>query len=339
MTTHRADPVIITGKDLFTPHLMPASVQNKLDTLARTEDLRFSPCGRYLAIAGFGKNEIAIFEVAETEESETRPLSLTRHTRIVSDCLKQPHGIDFVDDRRLVVANRNGFGEMFELPPNPTETDTLHLSSVATFKKLGFRKKVRWPGSVISIPHGSNRATLLFCNNYKDLISRHEISLSGEMPKITDNRVAVKEELRVPDGIARCPASGTIAVSNHAHHNVVLYQGLDSMMPDARPDCTLTRVDCPHGLRFTSDGQYLLVADAAMPFVHIYERGTGWNGEKRPVAHVRIMDDTLFMTGHSNPEEGGAKGLEIDAKDRFFLLTSEFQVMAIFDLQDILSQI
>lgn len=339
MLEHGKEPTIIVARNLFDPRAMPVAIRDKLDALARTEDLRFSPDGRYLAIAGFANHEIALFEVETWDGHNERPIVLSRYTRIVSDCLKHPHGVDFITPEKLVVANRNGFGELFELPANPMANDTLHLSPITTFRKRSLAKKIKWPGSVVSIPTGENRATVLFCNNYIDLVSRHDVLLGSAKTEIVSNRVAATRKLGVPDGIALCPNSGAIAVSNHRKNTVVIYQSLEAMHPNALPDCILTRTDCPHGLRFTPDGQYLLVADAALPFVHIYARDSGWFGKKRPLAHVRIMDDRRFLAGHVNREEGGAKGLEIEAQGRFFLVTCELQPLAIFDLQEILTQL
>ncbi|WP_299351180.1 hypothetical protein [uncultured Shimia sp.] len=111
------------------------------------------------------------------------------------------------------------------------------------------------------------------------------------------------------------------------------------MTPDKDPDGYLMRLAYPHGLRFTADGRYMFVADAGLPFVHVYARGAGWEGRRPPVANIRIMSDFDYLKGRYNTQEGGPKGLEIDAQNHLLLVTSEFQPLAAFDLQAIIGQI
>src|SRR5262245_2239299 len=83
-----------------------ANVRDFLGSIGRTEDVRFSPSNTRLAIAGFLRNKIAVFDIS-LHCSPSR-ISLTGVAEISSTYLKHPHGLDFVDDEKILVANRDG---------------------------------------------------------------------------------------------------------------------------------------------------------------------------------------------------------------------------------------
>ena len=49
------------------------------------------------------------------------------------------------------------------------------------------------------------------------------------------------------------------------------------------------------------------------------------------------MSDETYLRGRKNPEEGGPKGLDIDAGMRVLATTCEEQALAFFDLRAVLS--
>ena len=65
----------------------------------------------------------------------------------------------------------------------------------------------------------------------------------------------------------------------------------------------------PHGVRFTSDGRHVLVADAGLPYVYTYAATDGdWRGTRQPLRTTRVMDDDEFLAGKYNPQEGARRG-------------------------------
>ena len=84
--------------------------------LGRTEDVKFSPSNCRLAVACFEKNQIAIFDICISGAPYERKITLTDAAEISSPYLKCPHGIDFLDEERIIVANREGDATIFELP-------------------------------------------------------------------------------------------------------------------------------------------------------------------------------------------------------------------------------
>jgi hypothetical protein len=156
---------------------------------------------------------------------------------------------------------------------------------------------------------------------------------------MTNSQVLLRKHLDLPDGVTVSPDRRWIAVSNHRTHSVLLYENSPTLDADAEPDGILRRVYYPHGLCFTADGRYLIVADAGEPYLHIYaQHADEWRGVRHPVASVRIIDEAVFQTARHNAEEGGPKGLEIDAGSNVAVIASESRPLAFFDLPAILQE-
>ena len=79
-----------------------------IERLGRTEDIKFSPSCRRFAVAGFAQNKLALFDISVANSSPEEGLTLVGAAEIFSASFDHPHGLDFIDDETLVVANRNG---------------------------------------------------------------------------------------------------------------------------------------------------------------------------------------------------------------------------------------
>jgi hypothetical protein len=131
-----------------------------------------------------------------------------------------------------------------------------------------------------------------------------------------------------------------IAISNHNTHSVLLYDRGSGLHNQSDPDGILRYVYYPHGLRFTRDGRFILVADAGAPYVHIYGRGTSdWRGVHRPLTSLRTLTNEDFLHGRANPEEGGPKGLDVDSSNSILVTTCETVPLAFFNLAEILNRL
>jgi hypothetical protein len=118
---------------------------------------------------------------------------------------------------------------------------------------------------------------------------------------------------------------------------LLLYENSPALNPEAEPDGILRGVMYPHGLRFSADGRHLFVADAGAPYLHIYAQDSDqWRGVHHPMASVRVMNDAVFEKGRYNPEEGGPKGLDLDAGSKILVVTSEFLPLAFFEVPALL---
>jgi DNA-binding beta-propeller fold protein YncE len=311
------------------PFTAPAAVVDAIAGLGRTEDLRFSPSNRRLAIAAFVTGRIAVLDV---DLSAPERITLTGGVLLTSSAFRYPHGLDFLDDDTLIVANR--FGEVVLVNPPPGEPATpLREVQSLTVEPAGEPSGFRAPASVAVVGRSDGAFEALICDNDTHSVMRVAGSCDGRRHA---NRIEpfVARWLDFPDGVAVSPDGEWVAVSNHNPHNVLLYRR--SANPDSDPEGILRGVRYPHGLRFTPDGSKLLVADAGQPFVHVFTQGRhGWGGVLEP-ASFRVMVQETFTRGHLNPQEGGPKGLDVDSAGAVLALTSEHQPLAFFALSEVM---
>ena len=91
---------------LETEYTAPPSVADVIGALGRTEDVRFSPSDRRLAVAAFHRNRIAVFDIDVTSSRRIALVALTGGVQLSSPALQWPHGVDFIDDDTLIVTSR-----------------------------------------------------------------------------------------------------------------------------------------------------------------------------------------------------------------------------------------
>lgn len=294
----------------------------------------FSPSGRRLAVAGFRANRIAIFEIAIDTVSNGNRVHLADVVEIEAPTLDEPHGLCFLDEHTLVVANRKGSVETFEVPAPSTTMTRHHVSARQKFVG-GLDHLIYTPGSVATYPLDTHTVELLVCNNYANTVTRHTLDRKGDF-EATSDALLLAHRLDIPDGISISPDGAWIAVSNHNSHSVLLYDRSRTLHPGAEPDGILRNVLCPHGVRFTRDLEHILVADAGAPYVNVYAKnGSSWKGKRDPCSLFRVMDDTVFGKGRHNPQEGGPKGIDIDPRGQVMAVTCESQPLAFFDLSNV----
>ena len=153
--------------------------------------------------------------------------------------------------------------------------------------------------------------------------------------RATGNHLLLEQGLDIPDGIAVSHDGQWIAVSSHGTRDVKMYRMSASLGPDTEPAGILQDANYPHGVRFTADDRHMLVADAGSPMLHVYERGTGWDGRRLPARSIAVLDEDIFLRGRTNDEEGGPKGLDIDRSNSVVAVTCEEQTLAFFALASI----
>ena len=79
-----------------------------LGNIGRTEDVKLSPSERRIVIAGFNTNKILLIDVEFDFSGGHKRIALTKCLEITAPNLREPHGLTFINDETLVVANRNG---------------------------------------------------------------------------------------------------------------------------------------------------------------------------------------------------------------------------------------
>ena len=312
----------------------PQHVRDTIASLGRTEDVKFSPSNQRIALVGYRVNKVAVVDVSIDRTSAGAKITLTDSAEIFSSRLRNPHGLDFIDDETLIVCSRKGDVPIFRLPPAPLGGRRHELEPLGV---IGSGNGLRAPGSVSVSRKDENIYEALICNNRGHTVTKHQLDLSQGC-SINGDTVLLKKWLDIPDGVCVSPDRQWIAVSNHKAHSVFLYENNETLNEASDPDCILRCVHYPHGLEFTADGRYLLAADAGSPFVHVYRReGPCWRGLHNPLTSFRVVDDDTFLRGRHNPMEGGPKGIAIsNAEKNIFVTTNECQNLAFFDLAKIL---
>ena len=295
--------------------------------IARTEDVKFSPDGRMLAIVDYDNEEVAVFELALAEDG----VRLTRGVRLASDTLIEPHGIDFIGNERVVVASRRGVVALFDVPERDGDVHKVEPAAV-----LGDDPGARTtPGSVAVHQIEPNRFELLTCHNYENRVGRSEIDLSSGTVMGPDATL-LERWLDIPDGVCISPDGAWIAMSNHRVNAVMLYRRDESLGPESDPDGIARGVAYPHGLVFSTDSRSLIVADAGSPHVHTFRAGpSGWSGVHHPASSHRVLSETVFQRGRRNPTEGGPKGLDLHPIEPLVAVTCEEQTLAFIPLADL----
>jgi DNA-binding beta-propeller fold protein YncE len=308
----------------------PPHVREAITAIGRTEDIRFSPGNRRLAVAAFNLNRVVVFDVEVSTSGSQTGVALTGVVEISSKDLNRPHGVDFIDDDTLIVANRTGDACIFPLPASDARRAIHDLSPIHVMRVREYQLLAS-PGSV-GILHGDrNRCEILICNNSGNTVTRHALDRSAGYA-IDQGRVLVQKWLDIPDGVSVSRDRCWMAVSNHNTHNVLMYVNPETVKADADPIGILRGVHCPHGLRFSADGTHIFVADAGAPYIHVYASADGdWRGVRRPITSFRVMEEAQFLRGRHNPQEGGPKGLDIDDGMNVVVVTSECQPIAFFD--------
>ena len=319
---------------LETEYTAPPSVADVIGALGRTEDVRFSPSNRRLAVAAFHRNRIAVFDIDVTSSRGITQVALTGGVQLSSPALQWPHGVDFIDDDTLIVTSRRSDVAIFKVPSGSGDMPSHEVLPAVRWPADG-TTLLDAPGSVVVTRVRGGAGEILICNNNGHTVTRH--LLDRDAATVRHSEVLLQRYLDVPDGVSVSQDRRWIAVSNHTTHNVLLYENSPALGSAAEPDGILRRVYYPHGLRFSADGRHLFVADAGTPYLHVYAQHPGeWRGVRNPVATVRIMDDATFQRGRHNPEEGGPKGLDIDAGSRVLVVTSECQPLGFFDVAALL---
>ena len=314
-----------------------AEIRQALFNLGRTEDVKFSPSNGRLALAGFARNRILVVDVEIAVSGAGKSVELTGCVEIESSSLHGPHGLAFIDDESLVVANRFGGAPILKVPPRGIGGKKVSVSALRYIRGTVLHR-LDSPGSVCVFPIEDGLYEVLICENYAHCVTRHVIDGQAAF-RVKSNEILLGKGLNIPDGVAINADRRWISVSNHKTHSVLLFENAPRLNRRSEAAGILSGVNYPHGVLFSPDDRFVFVADAGTPNVRIYAKdGGGWEGLRYPVKSVRVMDDEAFLRGRKNPEEGGPKGIDVDSDMNVLVMTSSEQTLAFYDVPWMLNQ-
>lgn len=299
----------------------------------RTEDLHISPGGSRIALAGFTDNKVVVLEISKGNSAGVSDLVLSRMTEVKSTSIKEPHGVFWINDHELAVANRKASISIFAIPNPEHEVTRLNAKPIQSLTHYG--DLVCTPGSVTGHHINEDFIELLVCNNYANTVTTHLLEKSNNY--IPEKSVElIKKHLAIPDGVALSKDGQWLAISCHEDHSVYLYANNMALGTESDPQGVLRGVLYPHGLCFSPDNRNLLVADAGAPFVHHFISEDGqWNGNRYPVASLRVMDEKTYLRGRSCPGMGGPKGIDLlyNGNKAILACTTHGQALKLFKLE------
>ena len=222
------------------PYTVSPAVHELLASLGRTEDIRFSPNNRRLAIAAFNRNTVAVLDIDISRSADASRVALMRVVEISATCLKRPHGLDFIDDETLIVANREADVAIFRLPPGDIAGLSCQLAPLRVMRADEARL-LKAPGSVSVSSNGQRLQEVLICNNSGNYVTRHILDRSDDCA-VSGGEVLLRKWLDIPDSVSVSADRRWIAVSNHSTHSVLLYENSPRLSPSADPDGMLRGV-------------------------------------------------------------------------------------------------
>jgi len=313
------------------------AVKEVIGRLGRTEDIRFSPSRKRLAFSAFEDGRIVVLEIAITPSPSGPLIFLSDYVSFSSKNIDHPHGMAFIDEHTLVVANRTQFVSIFTIPPMGGTEKEFVIKPLRIIWRNRFRR-LDSPGSVDVYPIGKGFYRLLICDNYAHVVTSALLNKKHNF-RVSGHKVLLAKSLEIPDGVCFSSDKKWIAVSNHMPGTVFIYANEPDLNPESDPVATLLGMDCPHAIRFVEQDQKIIIADAATHFVHVYANaGKGWRGDYQPHRVIRVLDDHTFQLGRYNAEEGGTKGIDVDLDSGVLAMTCEHQPLTFYALQTFLNQ-
>jgi len=305
---------------------------------ARTEDIKFSPKGALLAAVATN-GSMFVFAV----DTRSCPIRIMGCTELRSSSLSSPHGIDFLSEDTVVVADRSGWVNFYRIPGVNAWEECMNIEPIHEMGSVWFGRKgatrllgdrnIRCgPGSV----RVHDQQIFICCNNL-NTVTVHDCRLQQGAVETSEGTVVMQVGVEVPDGVALSRDGRWMAVSDHHHHRVIVHR----RPGDAEP-CVLRDIDLsyPHGLCFDPTGRVLYVADAGQRYVHIFVGASGWDKSiDRSTFKLLAVDADAFertrkaKSGPNSALEGGIKGIDVDPSGRILATTCRNQTLRFFEAE------
>src|SRR5882724_3772568 len=176
------------------------SVTDAVGSMGRTEDVRFSPSNRRLAVAAFIRNRIVVFDVDIASSSGATQVALTGGVELSSPALQLPHGLDFIDDSTLIVASRGSDVALFKLPSGEEIVRTHEVLPIARWPANG-TTLLNAPSSVAVTHVEEDAGEVLICNNDGHTVTRHLLDRAAD-GAMRNSEILLNKYLNGPDSVS-----------------------------------------------------------------------------------------------------------------------------------------
>jgi DNA-binding beta-propeller fold protein YncE len=232
-------------------------VEPLLAALYRTEDVAVAPDGRRVVIPSFFGDHLLLvdLDIDRTTADQTPILRVSDPTVVQCESLRYPHGVGFVDDRTVLVANRGSELSAIEVPPGAMPR-AVAFRTARVIIGTDDPVPVRAPSS-LALHTENGLCEVLVCNNASHEVTRYVLDVDDGL-HVIEREVLIGDGLAVPDGIAVSPSRRWIAVSNHDTHEVFVFAYEPEAVQPVRRVGTLRGANYPHGLRFADDDRMIL---------------------------------------------------------------------------------
>ncbi len=315
------------------PH---AGLPDSYDKALRSEDIRFSPSGKLLAVVATSGN-IFLFAV----DTKSRPIRITHHVTLQSPGLAAPHGIDFLNEDIVVVANRGGWLTCFKLPPVSSWNGAMTIQPIheTTSEWFGAKGSTRpCKGRMVNCGPGSVRVSgdrMFVCCNYKGTVSSLRYRVRRDRIETDLDTLVASDLLDIPDGLSLSRDGQWLAVGEHESKTIYIHRRSDYQVACQLHDANLSH---PHGICFDPDGRALYVADAGERGIHVFVTADAWATSmdastfSMPAVDVEAFRRTKESVAEQyRPLEGGLKGLDVSASGRLIATTCQNQMLRFFE--------
>lgn len=329
------------ARSTATPRLKPIAhvfACPAVDQDVRSEDIAFSPSGRRLAVVATD-GIVYLFSIV----ADARPVELSSCTLLRSPSLASPHGVDFLDEDILVVANRRAGVTFYRLPASLNSHERITLDPIHTMtsdwfgaaeetRTLRGRRIVTGPGSIRA--HGG---VLHIACNHHNTVTAHPCTHEGERIVTGEGDLLVRDGIEIPDGVAISRDGRWMAVSDHDHRRVLVFGRDDRELRCELRDPQLLH---PHGLCFDRSGSALFVADAGGRQVHVFSTTDAWSSDLeasgfrcKAVAAKAFRATRAATPARHRSLEGGIKGIDVDPSGVLVATTCRFQTVRFFEIE------
>src|SRR5215207_3028950 len=198
----------------------PELVRSTIEGLGRVADVAFSPNNCLLALAALERNSIGICEI-DIRVIGNRPcVEISNAVELPAPSLNAPHGVCFLDDRTVVVANREGNVSVFRRSADDDTRDSAEFTLIDLPEGAGF-EQLGEPSALTILEDPEDGIEVLVCNNSSDTVTTHE--LENDPLSVKHSDVLLHRYLSLPDGVAVDADNQWIAVSSNSGHRVLLY--------------------------------------------------------------------------------------------------------------------